>query len=166
MKQGIADARRAKDVVAAIPGIDTSRIGLLGISLGGFVSATAGSLDGCYHNVFVMLAGGDIADIILHGGDVAAIIRQRLSAAGITEDQIRELASAVEPLRVAHRLNPETTWLYTATSDQIISNHNAALLAEAAHLPKTRHVQMAANHYTGVIYYPLILNSMIEQLKK
>ncbi|MBX3444767.1 MAG: alpha/beta hydrolase [Planctomyces sp.] len=166
MKQGIADARRARDVVAEIPAVDSQHIGLQGISLGGFVATTAGSLDGAYHAVFIMLSGGDLAGIIRDGGDVAAQVRQRLAQAGIDGDAIEKLAWPVEPLRVAHRLNPERTWMYTATRDQIIPRDSAMRLAEAAGLAESHHVMLAADHYTGVIYYPIILNQMIEQLRK
>jgi dienelactone hydrolase len=166
MKQGIADARRARDVVAAIPCVDAQHIGLQGISLGGFVAATAAGLDSAYHSVFIMLAGGDLAGIILEGGDVAARVRERLTAMGVSADQIKKLAWPVEPLRLAHRLDPERTWVYTARYDQIVPTENANRLVEAAGLAKSHHVMLAADHYTGVIYYVFLLNQMVEQLKK
>jgi len=166
MKQGIADARRAKDVVASIPCIDSEHIGLQGISLGGFVASTTAGLDPAYHSVFIMLAGGDLAGIILKGGDVAAKVRARLKDMGVSEADVQKLAWPVEPLRVAHRLRPERTWVYTASHDQIIPAENAKKLVDAAKLDKNHQVMLTADHYTGVIYYPLLLNQMIEQLRK
>lgn len=57
LKEGIADARRAKDAVEVLPYVDVSRISLQGTSLGGFVTATTAGLDQAYHRVFVLLAG-------------------------------------------------------------------------------------------------------------
>ena len=37
---------------------------------------------------------------------------ERLTEAGYTKQQIGELLWQFEPTRVAHRLKPETTWLY------------------------------------------------------
>lgn len=166
MKQGIADARRARDIVAALPCVDADHIGLQGVSLGGFVAATTGGLDSAYHSVFIMLAGGDLAGVILQGGDVAARIRQRLTQMGVTEAEIKQLARPVEPLRLAHRLNPERTWVYTAKYDQIVPTENANRLVQAAGLPQGHHVTLLADHYTGVVYYTLLLNQMVEKLKK
>jgi dienelactone hydrolase len=166
MKQGIADARRAHDIVAAIPCVDAEHIGLQGISLGGFVAATTAGIDPAYHSVFIMLAGGDLSGIVLNGGDVAERVRQRLTEMGLTEEEIKKLAWPVEPLRLAHRLNPDRTWVYTAKYDQIIPVENASRLVEAGGLAKNHHVMLAADHYTGVIYYTMLLNQMIEQLKK
>jgi hypothetical protein len=166
MKQGIADARRAKDIVAAIPCVDAERIGLQGISLGGFVAATTAGMEPAYHSVFIMLAGGDLSNIVLNGGDVAERIRKRMMDMGLTPEDITKLARPVEPLRLAHRLNPERTWVYTAKYDQIVSVENATRLVEAGGLAKSHHVMLLADHYSGVIYYTIILNQMIEQLKK
>ncbi len=60
MRQAIADVRRAKDAVAAIPLVDSTRISLQGTSLGGFVTATTAGLDQGYHRVVIFLAGGDL----------------------------------------------------------------------------------------------------------
>ncbi len=60
LRQGIADARRARDAVAAVPLVDASRISLQGTSLGGFVTATTAGLVQAYHRTFVLLAGGDL----------------------------------------------------------------------------------------------------------
>jgi len=166
MKQGIADARRAYDVVAAIPCVDADHIGVQGISLGGFVVATMAGIDSAYHSVFIMLAGGDLAGIIEHGDDVAARVRERLAAAGVTGEKIHQLAWPVEPLRLAHRLDPARTFLFTAQFDQIVPPENSKRLADAAKLPENHRISLAADHYTGVIYYTLMLNLMAEQLQK
>jgi hypothetical protein len=85
---------------------------------------------------------------------------------GVSEDDIEKLAWPVEPLRVAHRLRPERTWIYTASYDQIVPAENAQKFVDAARIGKSHHVKLAADHYTGVIYYPVILNQMIEALQQ
>lgn len=157
MKQAIADVRRARDAVAALPRVDQSRISLQGTSLGGFVSATSAALDNGYSRVFLMLAGGDLFDVIQQGKKDAAKIRDRLQAAGVTGENLRQLTLAIEPLRVAHRLDPERTWLYSALFDTVVPVKNSLALAEAAKLSKRHHIQMSANHYTGVVYLPFVL---------
>jgi dienelactone hydrolase len=168
MRQGIADARRARDAVAALPLIDASHIAVQGTSLGGFVAANAAALDGSsscgYNSVFITLAGGQLYDLIEHGEQDAAKIRRKLADAGITGDKLREITSHVEPTRIAHRLNPERTWLYSGTRDKVVPLKNARALATSAKLNDDHHVQMNADHYSGILYLPTILAHMRKQL--
>lgn len=166
MKQAVADVRRARDAVAVLPMVDVSQISLQGTSLGGFVAATSGSLDDGYDNVFLVLAGGELYDLIQNGKKDAAKVRERLKKAGLFGDRLRELALAIEPTRVAHRLNPNRTWLYSATLDTVVPMKNALALARAAKLSKSHHIQIAVNHYTGIVYLPFILNHIAGNVRK
>lgn len=165
MKQAIADVRRARDAVAALPHVDTSRISLQGTSLGGFISATAGSLDGGYDSVFLMLAGGELYDLIQNGKKDAAKVRERLEKAGLTGKKLRELTLVVEPTRVAHRLNADRTWLYSGVFDTVVPAKNATALATSAKLSKNHHIQMMANHYTGIVYLPFVLSHIAQHAR-
>jgi len=164
VRQAVADVRRSRDAVAALPGIDADRIGLEGTSLGGFVAATAGALDGRFSSVFIVLAGGDIAGVIANGTRDARVLRERLAAAGMTEAEVRDTVAAVEPLRLAHRLDPARTWLYSAAHDDVVPPRHARLLAEAVGLETTHHVELHANHYTGIIYLPLVLTQIRDHM--
>lgn len=157
MKQAVADVRRAKDAVVALPLVDGSVISLQGTSLGGFVSATAGALDDGYSNVFLMLAGGELYDLIQNGEKDAAKVRDKLKKAGISGEKLRELTQVVEPTRLAHRLDPDHVWMYSGTYDKVVPMKNALALANAAKLSKSHHIQMPANHYTGAVYLPFVL---------
>src|SRR4051812_38065302 len=134
MDQGIADVRRARDAVVALPVVDHSVIGLQGTSLGGFVTATVDGMDHGYDRVFIFLAGGNIVDVLFHGSRDAAKVRDKLHAAGVTDDQIKELARQIEPLRVAHRINPAGTWLYSGAFDTVVPPRCSLALMKAAHL--------------------------------
>ncbi len=160
MRQAIADVRRARDAVAVLPWIDASHIALQGTSLGGFVSATSASLDGKYDTVFILLAGGDLYDILQHGEQDTASAREDLQRAGVSDDQLRELARKIEPLRVCHRLDPQRTWLYSGIYDKVVPLKNATALAKAARLEKQHHIQMLADHYTGIVFLPSVLDEM------
>jgi hypothetical protein len=160
MKQGIADSRRARDAVAAIPMVDASRICIQGTSLGGFVTATTASLDRAYHRVFIFLAGGDLVDVIQSGKKDAAKFREELVRNGLTDETIQELLSAVEPLRVAHRLEPERTWMFSGQFDDVVPLKNANKLAAAAKLDESHHIKMLANHYSGIVFLPSIIQQM------
>lgn len=165
MRQAVADVRRARDAVAGLPDVDASRIGLQGTSLGGFVAALAGSLDGRFSAVFIMLAGGHLDDIVAKGVQDTAELRERLAAAGFTGEKRKQLLWELEPTRVAHRLHPNRTWLYTAIQDPVVPLANSVALARAARLDDSHHIQLPGDHYSAIIHFPTILEKMVSQFR-
>jgi pimeloyl-ACP methyl ester carboxylesterase len=169
IRQAIADVRRARDAVAVLPLVDASHIAVQGTSLGGFVSTTAASLDGKFDSVHILLAGGDLYDVIENGEREVAKLRKQLHEAGLSGDKLREVVNVVEPNRIVHRLDPNKTWLYSAIDDQVVPLKNAKLLATKAHLAQSHHILMKADHYSGAIYLPSVvidLRSAIRQLQE
>ncbi|MBI2478932.1 MAG: prolyl oligopeptidase family serine peptidase [Planctomycetia bacterium] len=134
IRQAVADVRRARDAVAALPLVDTENISLQGTSLGGFVTATSASLDNGYDRVFIMLAGGGLLDVIQNGQRDAIRFREELTKAGLTGAKLESVISTIEPLRIAHRLDPATTWLYSAQFDTVVPPANSKRLAKTAKL--------------------------------
>ncbi|MGI9474460.1 MAG: alpha/beta hydrolase family protein [Rubripirellula sp.] len=164
MQQSVVDVRRARDAVAAMPLVDTKHIALQGTSLGGFVSATAGSLDCGFDSVFLVLAGGNLYDLIENGQKDAAKVREELAKVGLTGQRLKDAVLTIEPTRVAHRLDPERTWLFSGSLDTVVPPSSAAALADAGRLDASHHVQMLANHYTGIIYLPMVLGEIHQQV--
>jgi dienelactone hydrolase len=160
IRQAVADVRRARDAAAALPWVDSSRIALQGTSLGGFVAATAAGLDDGFDGVFIVLAGGGLYDLIQHGAKDAAKVRAKLAEGGLTGEKLKRLVYAIEPLRLAHRLDPRRTWLYSGKWDKVVPLENAVALAKAAGLDARHHVQFYANHYSGIVYLPLIFDDI------
>ena len=160
LQQRIADARRAKDAVSAIPLVDNKRISLQGTSVGGFVTATTAGLDQAYHRVFVLLAGGDIYGVLLDGQKDAAKFRPVLIPAGTTEADARRLIGSIEPLRLAHRIDPVRLWLYAGRYDDVVPPRSTKVFAEATHLDPAHRLEMLANHYSGIIFLPLVTRQM------
>lgn len=164
LQQAIADVRRARDAVVALPEVDGSVVGLQGTSLGGFVAATAAGLDRGYGRVFILLAGGNVHEVVLKGAKDAAKVRERLFAAGVTEGQIIDLSRKVEPLRLAHRLNPAGTWVYSAKYDDVVLPENTRALVQAARLPADHHIELSADHYSGAIYLPTVMQQIYQRM--
>lgn len=162
LKQAVADVRRARDAVAALPAVDDAAIGLQGTSLGGFVASTVAGLDDGYDRVFILLAGGNLHEVVLNGQKDAAKFRQRLAAAGVTQDEIRKLAYAVEPMRLAHRINPAATWMFSGKYDDVVPGDCTRALVDAAKLPADHHVVLPADHYSGIIYLPQVVKQMAD----
>ncbi len=160
MCQGIADARRARDAVAALPLIDAKRISLQGTSLGGFVTATTAGLDNAYHRVFVLLAGGDLHSVLTEGKKDAVKVKQAMLAGGVSDVDFRRMLNRIEPLRLAHRIDPNHLWLFSGRFDDVVPPRNSQLFAEAVGLNEEHHVQMFANHYSGILFLPMLSEQM------
>ncbi len=165
IRQAIADVRRARDAVAVLPLVDPGHIALQGTSLGGIVSATTAGLDDGYDSVFLLLAGGDLHDLLEHGQRDAAKFRMELARAGVTGEKLIEITRHVEPTRLAHRVDPERVWLFTAEYDQVVPKRNADRLASTMRLTPTHHVRLKADHYTGVVYLPFLLQQMARHVR-
>ncbi len=135
-------------------------------SLGGFVVASAASLDRAYQTTFVMLAGGNLYDLVLHGQQDAANFRRDLERAGFQGDALRRLLWQIEPTRVAHRLDPQRTWLYTAEQDQVVPLENALALARAARLNDDHHVRLPGGHYTAIVHFATIVRQVAERIRE
>ncbi len=160
MKQAIADVRRARDVVASLPLVQHDVVGVQGTSLGGFVTSTVAGLDRGYDRVFVLLAGGNLADVVQSGNKDAAKIRAQLEAIGIIGEQIRELSRPIEPLRLAHRIDSAHLWLYSGKYDDVVPPASSFALAAAAKLPDGHHVELLADHYSGVVFLPMVIQEI------
>ena len=166
LRQGIADVRRARDAVAQLPLVDASRIGVQGTSLGGFVTSTVIGMDQGFDRGFILLAGGRLDQVVLQGKKDAAKIREKLSNLGITDEQIVDLARPIEPLRLAHRIRPETTWLYNGMFDDVVPRQSSYALATAAKLAAEHHIELPANHYSGIIFLPVVLQKIHDEMVK
>ena len=166
IRQAVADVRRTRDAVAVLPFVDTSHLALQGTSLGGFVSATVGSLDRGFDSVHLMLAGGNLYDLIQKGKRDTEKVRLELDKAGLTGDRLRQLTMRIEPTRIAHRLDPSRVWLYSGILDTVVPIENAVALAQAAGLDEKHHLKMLSDHYTGIIFLPNVLKYIGDQIKR
>ena len=166
MKQGIVDARRARDAVAALPHVDARSISIQGTSLGGFVTATAAGLDRGFSTVHIMVSGGNLYELITNGKREAGKMREMLAEGGYTGEKLRQLVAPIEPLRLAHRFDRNTTWLYTAVNDQVVPPHHAEALCKAAGLDQDHEMKLPADHYSGIIYVPLVVIEIAKQIRQ
>jgi len=164
MKQAIADVRRARDAVASLPLVQSDVVGVQGTSLGGFVTSTVAGLDHGYDRVFVLLAGGNLSAVVQSGNRDAAKVRAQLEAIGITGDKINELSRPIEPLRLAHRIDGDQLWLYSGKYDDVVPPSSSFALAKAARLPEGHHVEMLADHYSGVVYLPMVIQEIYRKM--
>ncbi|MEM1212445.1 MAG: hypothetical protein AAGI68_09130 [Planctomycetota bacterium] len=179
--QAVADARRAWDAVRVLPGVDGERVSLGGVSLGGVVAATAGGLDGGlkppakrgsegvgYRSLHVLFAGGDLWDGVLgKPAKDAVFVRRAFERQPGGLAALRERLKGLEPVRLAHRLDPERVWLISAADDMVFPAASAAAWADAVGvegLPVEHRVVFAGQHYTAALALPAVVGELVRQL--
>lgn len=166
IKQGIADVRRARDAVAALPEIEPRHIGLQGTSLGGFVAALTGSLDHGFDSVFIMLAGGDLYDMVQNGRRETQQFRDKMAKAGYEGEKLKTVLNLVEPTRIAHRLDPKSTWLFAAIHDEVVPIRNARKLARTAKLDEDHHAELLGGHISAALYLPVVMDQIVKEVRQ
>lgn len=159
LHQAVTDARRSRDVLAALPFVQ-GKVGIQGTSLGGFVSAIAAALDDAFDPVVIALAGVDVYRVLQNGRIDAAKVHRRLCDAGHDDLTLRRSLWKTEPLRIAHRLSPHKTWLITANRDQVVPAYHSDLLARAANLPASHVKRFPGCHYSVALCAPFVLNAI------
>lgn len=165
MTQAAGDVRRAHDAVASLPAVQRDCIALQGTSLGGFVTATVAGMDSPYQRVFVTLAGGNIAGIIEQGTREAAQLRKLMAERGLEGEKLAAAFDVIEPLNYCRNWSRDDVWVFSANKDQVVPPENSRLLVERAGLPPAQHVELWADHYTGIVYFPLIMDQMVELIR-
>ena len=160
VQQAASDARRARDAIAALPGVDTDHISIQGTSLGSFIASLASGIDDAFDQTFLMLSGAEMYEMFHNGQRESKWIRERLLAAGFDDDKLRKMCDQMDPGNLAPRLDPKRTWLFSAKNDQVVPPANAAALAKAANLTGDHHRWLGGDHYTCILYLPWTVNTI------
>jgi dienelactone hydrolase len=152
-RQGIADARRARDAIAVLPHIDTTRISIQGTSLGGYVTSITAAIDDGFSNVFIFLAGGGLENILASsGGWESIVVWQVLNSEGFTVNDLGTgVLEPIEPMRLASRLPADKTWIISASADKFVRPEAARALATEARLPAEHQLSIPGDHLTCIV---------------
>jgi dienelactone hydrolase len=130
-RQSAMDARRLAGWLQAQPQVDAQRIGILGISLGGFVAALTSGVDGGFWRSAFILSGGNLEQILRSPAREVRSVRDAIQAAGLTIDDVAARIALIEPCRYAGRIDCRTVLLINTESDPIIPRENVQALADA-----------------------------------
>lgn len=147
MRQAILDIRRGAAWLAAQDEVDPRRLGIFGISLGGITGALAATAEPRFHNVCLMLAGGDIAQVAWESPELERV-RAYWQAQGEDKQSLFELLRQVDPVTYADNVRGRRILMLNATHDEVIPRSCTESLWNAFGQPEI--VWLKAGHYSAM----------------
>ncbi len=157
MNQAAMDVKRAVDYIEAQAEFDTSRIGIVGTSLGALVSALSYGVEPRITHAAFVLGGGDLAEIIWSSSLVVAA-RDSLRRQGYTLERLRAELTSVEPLTYLEGRRNSPVFLIAGKHDTVMPPTSTRALAGAFDNPKT--LWLDTGHYGGIFVQSRILKEV------
>lgn len=135
-QEGIIDYRRALDYLSTRDDIDTKRIVLLGVSMGGMMGTLLAGCDERIGAAAILIAGGNYIEI----AETSVIPQAKLMREAIEKigkEKAREILTPIDPLTWAPKISPRPVLFVNGKKDLIIPPKSAEALIAAAKEPKT-----------------------------
>lgn len=159
--QGLADVQRTVDVLASRPEVDSRRIGITGVSLGGIVAAAAARSDPRLWRAVLILAGGDLKTILHHARETRPLSDSINRLPAEQKAKVEAAIDAVDPLRDAKRLRGRAgegrVLMVNAAEDEVIPRVCTEKLADALGIADRVVWLDGLGHYTALAELPRIM---------
>ncbi len=147
MTQAVLDIRRAAAWLAQRPEVDSRRLGVFGISLGGITAALASAQEPRLHNALLLLAGGDLRQLNWQSPELAPV-RREIARRGLSLEEVLRIMQAVDPVSYAHRLKQRRVLMINGRYDQLVPPACTEALWRAAGRPPIQ--WWDCGHYTAM----------------
>jgi dienelactone hydrolase len=147
--QTVLDLRVASAWLASRPEIDGRRLGILGTSLGSFLSALTGEMEPRLGRVAVLLGGGGFVDAF-YDDPRGATLRKVWELTGGTKEKATKMIAPIDPITCAERLKKRKLLILAASRDEIVPPKMAEALWKASGRQKI--VWYNTTHYGAALY--------------
>ncbi len=147
MTQAILDIRHAAAFLASREEIDSSELGIFGISLGGITGALAATAEPKLQNVCLLLAGGDIGAVAWEARELDKIRRKWIER-GRTKEEFLALMKNVDPVEYGHNARGRRILMLNAKQDELIPRACTDALWNSFGQPEI--VWYEGTHYTVI----------------
>lgn len=167
-RRAVAARRAVVDWLEGRAEVDPARLGAFGISMGGEVTSVLLAVEPRLHSGIVALAGGDVPGVIRHSDENRLVEWREAKAAelGISEDEVEarlRVALVSDPELVAVHVDPRRVLFISTRWDEVVLPEYQEKLWQAMGRPAR--YDLAAGHYTGIIYLPWVMAEAIEWLE-
>lgn len=159
-RQSVLDARRCLDWLSKDARVDSKRVGIFGVSLGGMVSALVYSIDPRVKHATFLLAGADFPALAQNSSMTAAFLRK----AGIGGSELRQAWTGIDPLDYPAANGDKRPLLINARWDRVIPRANADALRRA--FPKARQEWVSGGHYSAILHLLWVPGRVAREFKE
>ena len=163
------DIRKTIDVLVSFPEVDSSRVHLVGTSMGGILGFSAVGRDPRIDKAAFLLAGGDLTSIIARDRKETLPIAAAIRAASPTDrEYINRAIAGLEPMNYVSALAPRARAgkirMINAAEDEVVPPENSRRLAGALGLVCDRNfiVLPGLGHYSAIAALPGLLENLAE----
>ncbi len=148
IRQGVLDCRVAAAWLASRPEVDADRLGMVGTSLGSFLTAITSANEPRIRNVCMLLGGGGLVDAY-YDHPKARPVTEWIDRLG-GKNLVKKLIAPVDPITYAPQLKHKHLLMIAARNDEIVPAKAASQLWEATGRQKI--VWLDAGHITAAFY--------------
>ncbi len=148
IRQGVLDCRCAAAWLASRPEVDADKLGMVGTSLGSFLTALTSANEPRIKNVCLLLGGGGLVDAYYDHPKAKPVTEWIDRFGGKTF--VKKLIAPVDPITYAAQLKGKNLLMIAAKDDEIVPAKAASALWTAT--GKQRIVWLDAGHVTSVLY--------------
>lgn len=162
IRQTVLDCRCAAAWLESRPEIDAKKLGILGTSLGSFMSALTAAMEPRLGHVVLLLGGGGLVDSFFDHPkakpfvDAAALI-------GLTKDRLKKMIAPADPLTYAELLKERKLLMIAASRDDVVPPIAAQRLWEAT--GKGKIIWLDATHVGAALYVFHVAGPIVEHFK-
>ncbi|HEU4616698.1 MAG TPA: CocE/NonD family hydrolase [Gammaproteobacteria bacterium] len=162
LHRNLLDYRRVLDWITTNPRLDSSKIGVFGISFGGIDAIMLAALDDRVQAVVAGMAGGDLPYLFVNTSyrSVARQVAREMRQTGLSRDALEARLDGqleTDPMELAPYVNAEDVLLVMTRSDWIIPFEAQEALRLKLGEPET--LVLPTGHRTSVVYFPLVRSS-------
>ena len=161
--QAVKDIRRAADWLESRDEVDSKRLGITGISLGGIVASLTASVEPRFKNSCLVLAGGDFATLFMESTELDDE-RDAWEGQAVTAQEVGAALKMIDPLTYASRLKGRNVLMMNGRKDTVIPRTCTDQLWELAGKPEI--IWWNAGHHSSAIYLPSGLLKMVPFFKQ
>lgn len=167
LRTAVLDRRRALDWLEREPELDPGRIGAIGVSMGGVVTATLLGVEPRIQAAVIALGGAGLDEIVLESveSDAREYVSERLRRAGGTRAELQaQLAAALicGPEALAPYRRAEVLQVL-ARRDRSVPYANQRALWEA--LGRPARIELPTGHLSSGLYAPWLLDACLDWLE-
>ncbi len=163
------DIRKSVDLLVSFPDVDSSRVHLVGTSMGGLLGFSAVGRDPRIDKAAFLLAGGDLSSIIARNRKETLPIASAIRAASPADrEYIKRAIAGLEPMNYVNALVPRARAgkirMINAAEDEVVPPENSRRLADAIGLVRDRDfiVLPGLGHYSAIAALPGLLDKLAE----